>query len=240
MNAMTEKNLSLGLLVKLMGKTTSDNDNECMMAIRKANEHIKHAGKTWQEILTEHITVIGDPFGDDLPVTAPKRRAEPPPPPPPPAPHYSHALGPNFCRACNISITDPSIRYACATPFARAGQIRTPTQCQGACASCGRAQPVGSGHDIADGSGNWKLWCTACAQNAGHVARPPRMYGLTKSEKSDIDDAIFKMSMRSIASYDQQFLNSVMQEWTTKGQITQSDYNRLMRLAGKRSKKLGS
>lgn len=39
-------------LVKLLGMTTSEHDGEALNAMRMANDLIKAAGKTWEEVLT--------------------------------------------------------------------------------------------------------------------------------------------------------------------------------------------
>lgn len=105
---------NLGLLIKLMRLTTSDNDSEALLAIRKANEQLLKFGGDWERLLLGKVTVIGDPFlGSVIPTppstaqpsytprpTAPQRPAPPPPPqqptpqpsswgPPPSAPAWT-------------------------------------------------------------------------------------------------------------------------------------------------------
>ena len=50
------------LLIKLMGMTTSSNDAEALVALRKANELLKSAGWDWQKLIEGKIKVIEDPF----------------------------------------------------------------------------------------------------------------------------------------------------------------------------------
>lgn len=52
------------LLVKLLGMTTSSNDGEALVAIRKANELLTNAGWDWTRLMAGKITVVGDPFAD--------------------------------------------------------------------------------------------------------------------------------------------------------------------------------
>ena len=50
-------------LIKLLGMTTSPNDGEALVAIRKANAELDRLGKTWAEFIMSKITVVADPFG---------------------------------------------------------------------------------------------------------------------------------------------------------------------------------
>lgn len=65
------------LLIKMMGMTTSDNDNTALTAIRKANELLKASGWTWERVLQAKIKVVASPFlGTATPFQ--RRAAEPP------------------------------------------------------------------------------------------------------------------------------------------------------------------
>lgn len=98
---MSEELPNLGLLIKLLKMTTSSNDAEAIVAMRKANEQLIKFGGDWERLLLGKVTVIGDPFaGLDTPPPPrahdaaapmpPSRPAPPPPPysytPPPPRP----------------------------------------------------------------------------------------------------------------------------------------------------------
>lgn len=91
------------LLLKLLRMTTSSNDGEAIVAIRKANELLQSAGWDWDKLIAGKIKVVGDPFGNiEQPLNRqthsrpapppppqparPVRPAPPPPPPPPPPP----------------------------------------------------------------------------------------------------------------------------------------------------------
>lgn len=52
------------LLLKLLKMTTSSNDAEALVAVRKANQLLATAGWTWDKLLAGKITVVGDPFGN--------------------------------------------------------------------------------------------------------------------------------------------------------------------------------
>lgn len=72
---------SLSRLIKLIGMAGSKHDNEALTALRLANQEAEKFGG-WQKILSEKITVIGDPFLDlQRPVqSAARPRAEARPP----------------------------------------------------------------------------------------------------------------------------------------------------------------
>jgi len=76
---------NLPMLIKLLKMTTSSNDAEALLAIRKANEQLKKFGGDWETLLRGKVTIIGDPFEG---VKAPRfddaqvRRTQAPPPSP--------------------------------------------------------------------------------------------------------------------------------------------------------------
>lgn len=52
----------LTLLCKLLKMTTSNNDGEALVAIRKANEQLAKVGGDWEKLFFGKVTVIADPF----------------------------------------------------------------------------------------------------------------------------------------------------------------------------------
>lgn len=50
------------LLRKLLNMTTSANDGEALVAIRKANSILKDGGWSWDQLLSAKIRLIGDPW----------------------------------------------------------------------------------------------------------------------------------------------------------------------------------
>jgi len=67
---------NLGKLIKLLKMTTSTNDNEALMFVRKANDELKKFGGDWDTLLRGKVTVIGDPFdGLDTPPTRMEKTA---------------------------------------------------------------------------------------------------------------------------------------------------------------------
>lgn len=52
------------LLRKMLNMTTSDNDGQALVAIRKANELLAAAGWSWDKLLAGKIKVIESPFKD--------------------------------------------------------------------------------------------------------------------------------------------------------------------------------
>src|SRR5262245_56175131 len=75
---------NLGLLIKLLKMTTSSNDGEALIAMRKANEQLIKFGGDWEALLSGKVTVIGDPFVKmDAPRDSDIRRSQHAKPPPP-------------------------------------------------------------------------------------------------------------------------------------------------------------
>lgn len=70
---------SLSKLIKLLKLTTSDNNAEALLAMRKANDELRKLNLDWEGLLKGKITVIGDPFAE---ATRPPVRSSPPPTPP--------------------------------------------------------------------------------------------------------------------------------------------------------------
>lgn len=50
------------LLLKILNMTTADNDNQALVAIRKANALLRDNGWTWEKLLCGKITIVEDPF----------------------------------------------------------------------------------------------------------------------------------------------------------------------------------
>lgn len=83
---MTEQIQKHLLLVKLLKMTTSSNDGEALVAMRKANQLVTDAGWDWDRVMAGKITVVGDPFaGLARPAapSAPQQRQQPSPQPQP-------------------------------------------------------------------------------------------------------------------------------------------------------------
>lgn len=78
---------NLDLLIKLLKMTTSSNEGEVLVAIRKANEHLKHKlSSDWESLLRGKVTIIEDPFAKAPPPPQHHARPSAPPPPPPASP----------------------------------------------------------------------------------------------------------------------------------------------------------
>ena len=75
----------LDKLVKLLRLTTSSNDAEALLAVRKANEILPQISPDWGDLLFGKVTLIADPFdGGHIGRSASDR--PPPRKPPPPKP----------------------------------------------------------------------------------------------------------------------------------------------------------
>jgi hypothetical protein len=71
------------LLIKLLKMSTSPNDGEALISIRKANDLLRNAGWDWDKLIHGKIKVIEDPFKSvEVPVNR-NASARPAPPPPP-------------------------------------------------------------------------------------------------------------------------------------------------------------
>ena len=84
---MTDELPKQELLKKLLKMTTSANDGEALIAIRKANDLLRTAAWDWDKLIDGKIRVVEDPFA----AMARPKKAEmaAPPPPSPPPPHTS-------------------------------------------------------------------------------------------------------------------------------------------------------
>lgn len=80
---MTEEVPKQDMLLKLLKMTTSDNDGEALVAIRKANSLLKAASWDWDKLIAGKIKVVADPFAG---VNARFNNVNKPPPPPNPQP----------------------------------------------------------------------------------------------------------------------------------------------------------
>lgn len=82
------------LLIKLLGMSSSSNDGEALVAIRKANRLLADAGWSWEQLIRGKITIVEDPFNAldrqnggnpfDAHINRPTASAAPPPRPTPP------------------------------------------------------------------------------------------------------------------------------------------------------------
>lgn len=55
------------LLIKIMGMTTAENDNQALVALRKANALMREAGWDWERLLRNKIKVVENPFAGKNP-----------------------------------------------------------------------------------------------------------------------------------------------------------------------------
>lgn len=88
---------NLPLLIKLLKLTTSSNDQEALMAVRKANEQLAKFGGDWEKLLRGKVTVISDPFVNVAPPSAHEINRggrEPNIPQPPRPPQYPRTTPP--------------------------------------------------------------------------------------------------------------------------------------------------
>lgn len=127
---MTEP-FSLSKLTKLLKLTTSDNNAEALLAMRKANDELKKLNLDWEGLLKGKITVIGDPFAER---PRPTVQSSPPPAPKPAAQPTYHSAYPN-----------PRPRAAPKPQPAPAKDITITNNFGGGCISCGTWVEPGKG-----------------------------------------------------------------------------------------------
>ena len=125
----------LHLLIKVLGMTTSDNDNIALVAARRANDILEKLDTDWSKLIKGKVTIIADPFTNIVsPPPSPVNRPPPAPSQQPrrpqaasPLPRCAHCATPmskatvatrgyDFCsRACADAMFPPS-RWKPAPP----------------------------------------------------------------------------------------------------------------------------
>jgi hypothetical protein len=127
----------LATLIKILGMTTSDNDNTVLTAARAANAHLGRMQTNWSDLLNGKVTLIADPFtsipeppqaarahGSGTPPPRPTPTAPTPPPrpqpaPPPPKPHvptFKVNLYAGSCYHCGCKVR-PNMGWAASTRY---------------------------------------------------------------------------------------------------------------------------
>ena len=82
-------------LIKVMGMTTSDNDNIALVAARRANDILDKLETDWGKLIKGKVTIIADPFTNI--VSPPPSATRPSPSPAPPA---ATPQPPKLCAHC--------------------------------------------------------------------------------------------------------------------------------------------
>lgn len=147
------------LLIKLLKMTTSPNDAESLVALRKANELLRSAGWDWEKLVRGKITVIADPFKDlAKPPESPLHHPASYAPTPPPAPIRPYA--------------GPATAPKPPPPPPLVGSIKNPLSTRpnlfaGHCHCCGievvaKAGQIFQSHN----SSVWKIACNTCNVSA--------------------------------------------------------------------------
>lgn len=109
---------NLDLLIKLLKMTTSSSEGEVLVAIRKANEHLKHKlSSDWESLLRGKVTIIEDPFTKappppsqgqrNRPRPAPSTPPRPQAPPPPQQPFRPRPVNPTPNPFAGTGFTPP-------------------------------------------------------------------------------------------------------------------------------------
>lgn len=105
--------LKLDLFIKLMRMTSSSNDGEALVALRKSEAMLRAANLDWEKLLRGKVTVVADPFNS---IPTPERsRREAPPPPTAPRTYYNPPPRPNPPRRPVVLVDC----FYCKTPHDR-------------------------------------------------------------------------------------------------------------------------
>jgi hypothetical protein len=85
-------------LIKVLGMTTSDNDNIALVAARRANDILEKLDTDWSKLIKGKVTIIADPFTNIVP-SSPASPVDRPPPTPSQQPRRP-AAAPLRCAQC--------------------------------------------------------------------------------------------------------------------------------------------
>lgn len=180
---MSTKDLpNLSLLIKLLKLTTSANDAEALMAIRKANEQLRKFGGDWESLLRSHVTIIGaDPF-ENIPAPPPSMRAAPRASPSPQyTPRPTRPAAPR-ASAPPQQPASPPPPPPWTTPSPR------PNRYAGHCFMCGYNVPVTAGitRYIGDQShGKWEVFCGSCDTSINAGTQIPKRRAAKRTSLKD-------------------------------------------------------
>jgi len=162
---MSEDLPNLGKLIKLLKMTTSTNDNEALMFVRKANDELKKFGGDWDTLLRGKVTVIGDPFdGLNIPSTRMEKTATNPAyrPSPSPAPRPSQPARPTSTRQ-KAPPAPPWSQVNPTPPPPPPPQPRRPrTNIYAAKCRCCGIQVDAQAGILISGSNGWRVECVSC------------------------------------------------------------------------------
>lgn len=143
----------LDLLIKLLSKSTTDNDNEAMMAIRAANRALKAEGWSWEQLLRGRITVVEDPFvAMQRPTTNATHTSQPAAPRPAARPAAPRPRPPSPPPPPQVATRD--------------------NQYPGNCYCCGTYTAVRRGFIFLNAS-KWEIACSPCATFLNSGGSPP-------------------------------------------------------------------
>ena len=107
---MTQTNMNVELLIKLLKMTTSANDAEALSFMRKANEQLIRTGWDWEKLLHAKVTVMADPF-ENIPMPRTREPAYNPPSQPTwQPPQQSYRPKPKRPRASRPSVSGITLK----------------------------------------------------------------------------------------------------------------------------------
>ena len=177
--------------MKILGMTTSDNDGQALVAIRKANKLLADAGWTWERLIAGKITIVQDPFngvGDSFAnmfTAAPKAKTSTPAP---------KAATPTPM-AARPAPTPPSQNIPWTAGGSNGAISGMRNKYVGFCYCCGVEVPAGNGffftpsHRNPAAPNKWHVVCVPCNTSgtvyANATGQRPKSRG-----KSNINDLV--------------------------------------------------
>jgi hypothetical protein len=165
----------LSMLVKLLKMTTSPQDHEALVAMRKANEQLLKLGGDWEKLLFGKVTIIADPFTN---LSSPPK-AKPPKgeAPPPPRPSRPFADPPPFTPRSAPPRTPTWVHRV--PPTLTATQMRTRIMINNAqpevCQQCCKHISIGAGMGVRyTGGADWYFFCDQDCESDWFKAYAPK------------------------------------------------------------------
>lgn len=152
------------LLIKIMGMTTSDNDGQALVALRKANALLEAAGWSWEKLIQGRIRVVENPFKGSNPFASRERIVTPQGPAPTPHQTYTKQPMPAY------KPTPPPDPLHYGTPSNPISSVRN--KFANFCYCCGKDTPAQAGFLFDPWNFNkkaaskWQVICVSCNTSA--------------------------------------------------------------------------
>lgn len=171
MNDKPSQEMNLSLVIKLLKMTTSANDAEALVAMRKANSIVTSAGWDWERLLLSKVKIIADPFSTlGKPDNAKSTRTPTPAPKPDPDDPWGYSPPPRPSRPARPSRPQASPFQNAppppppSAPTGWANLSSRPNSYSGYCYCCGVFVNDGKGFVFkpSQNSVKWECVCSNC------------------------------------------------------------------------------